>query len=275
VKSIITLLCIFGSFSSYYCQTNFSLFPAGLNIQPFTANFLEPRTGFQMQLNNNELRLDIGNSVDIMKWQKENSTYSFGADFFTYTLLRGEKDFHFPVDAIDYLFGLNAGYRTNIEDVDYGFRLRLSHISAHFVDGHFDNQKQMWRDSLNPQVYSREFLELISYILLSDIRVYAGYTYIYHIDPLSIGKHNYQVGFDYFAGDLFPGKIIPFAGYDLRITQVDGTNLNHTFTMGLKIGYARSKGISILYNYVSGKSIHGEYYFMDKNYSALGFNLDL
>lgn len=275
MKKIFLLCVIMYSFSDIFCQMGPDLFPSGLNVQPFTANFLEPRTGFLFQMNNNELRLDIGNSFDILRWKNSNSSYSFGADFFTYTLLRGEKDFHFPVDAIDYLFGINGSYKTNLADNEMGVRLRLSHISAHFVDGHYDNQKQMWRDSLNPRVYSREFIELIPYYIIKDIRLYAGYTYVYHIDPLTIGKHIYQIGFDYYFGGVVSGKVRPVTGYDLRITKVDGSNLNHTLTLGLKIGYARNKGISILYNYYSGKSIHGEYFFIDKNYSAVGFNLDL
>ena len=77
---------------------------------------------------------------------------------FTYTLLRGETDFHFPVDAVDYLFGVNFGYKNNFEkNKEFGARLRISHISAHFVDGHFDGSTGNWRDGQIPRVFSREF----------------------------------------------------------------------------------------------------------------------
>jgi hypothetical protein len=78
-----------------------------------------------------QLRLDIGTSRDIYRRHCEDKIISFGADFFTYTRLRGEKEFHFPVETIDYLFGINAGFKKSKPDSEYGFRFRLSHISAH------------------------------------------------------------------------------------------------------------------------------------------------
>ena len=200
---------------------------------------------------------------------------SFGADFFTYTLLRGEKDFHFPVDAVDYLFGINVGYKRKFNNQEIGARLRLSHISAHFVDGHFDHRTNMWRDSLNPQVYSREFFEFIPYYKFNSLRLYAGYTYLYHVDPVSIGRNNFQFGFDYYFGNILNKKIKPFLAYDLRLVDINGYSANNSIVAGVKFGYIRGKGLSIFYNYYSGKSIHGEYYYFDKSYNALGFNLDL
>ena len=98
--------------SKIYSQNTIELFPDKLNIHPFTANILEPKVGFIFKSNINELRLDIGNSTDLIHYRYNgNSVISFGADMFTFTLLRSEEDFHFPVDAVDYLFGVNAGYK--------------------------------------------------------------------------------------------------------------------------------------------------------------------
>ncbi|MCX6150157.1 MAG: DUF1207 domain-containing protein [Ignavibacteriales bacterium] len=261
-----------GSFS----QSKFELFPSALNIHPFAANTLEPRVGTLFQLNNNELRLDIGNSLDILHYSTENSiTYSAGADFFTYTLLRGEKEFHFPVDAVDYLFGINIGIKAKADFSDYGIRLRLSHISAHFVDGHFDHRQAIWRDGRDPRVYSREFIEIAPYYSLSDLRVYLGYSYLFHVDPTYIGRNSYQFGFDYFFNNILSDYLHPYAGYDLKISKIDKYTGNNSFVAGIKIGNSRGRGISIYYNYYSGRSIHGEYFDYYKTYSAVGFNLDL
>ena len=54
-----------------------------------------------------------------------NSKLSFGADLFTYTLLRSQSDFHFPVDAVDYLFGVNFGYVENLRILKLGLDLEL------------------------------------------------------------------------------------------------------------------------------------------------------
>lgn len=272
-KNIVLILLLVSC--NAFPQSNIELFPDGLNIQPFTANALEPRVGFLFELNKNELRLDAGSTVDIARMKNDDKTFSFGADMFTYTLLRGEKDFHFPVDAVDYLFGINFGYKKVNECSEYGLRMRISHISAHFVDGHYDGIDHMWRNGQNPRVYSREFVELMPFYKVKDIRVYAGFTYIFHVDPIYIHKDNYQIGFDYFFKNLISDKMTPFVAYDFKIIHIDKYTANNSLMLGIKLGHPEGKGMSIYFNYYSGKNIHGEYFDFNDEYSALGINMDL
>lgn len=262
--------------SNLNAQSDYELFPGSLNIQPFTANIIEPKLGFLFQMDKNELRLDIGNSVDIIRISDKNKALSFGADLFTFTLLRGEKDFHFPVDAVDYLFGFNFGYKKIIDqNNEYGVRVRLSHISAHFVDGHFDAVAGRWRDDVNPKVYSREFLEFIPFYKFDNIRVYSGLTYIYHVDPTYLGKYNFHAGFDYFHNKFPINNLYPFIGYDLRVIKINKYSANNSVSFGMKYGFSRGKGISLYYNYFNGNNIHGEYFNFREKYHAIGINLDL
>jgi len=274
-KNIVFFVLLFTTIS--FAQNDIELFPDNLTIQPFTANTLEPKVGFIFQVGKNELRLDIGNSIDILRYKKcEDETFSFGADLFTYTLLRGEKNFHFPVDAVDYLFGINAAYKKVLNDeTEYGARLRVSHISAHFADGHYDGINKQWRDGRNPQVYSREFIELMPFYKINSLRAYAGFTYLFHVSPTSIKKDNYQVGFDYFFLDIISKNLTPFVGYDYKIIHLDKYTVNHSASAGVKFGKLEGKGLSIYLNYFSGKNIHGEYFDFNKEYIALGINLDL
>lgn len=259
-----------------YSQGNYELFPSKLNIQPFTANFLEPKVGFLFQTGGNKIRLDIGNSLDVIHYNfEDNKILSGGIDFFTFTYLYGEKDFHFPVDAVDYLFGINLGYKQINKNNEYGVRFRFSHISAHFVDGHRDNVNDKWKDDINPIVYSREFFELLPYYKKYDIRVYLGLTYLYHVDPATVGKEIYQTGFDYFAKNIISEVITPFIAYDIKLQKMGVYKANNAFSIGVKIGNPNSKGISLYYHYYRGKNIHGEYYFMNEKFSSIGFNLDL
>ena len=139
--SFILMLFSFSSIS--FAQWQHDLFPSDLNIQPFTANILEPKAGFLFSMDNNKLRLDISTSRDIIKWYDDDETISIGADLFTFTRLRSTDNFKFPVETIDYLFGLNAGYKKQAEENrEYGIRFRLSHISAHLVDGQYDAQAE-------------------------------------------------------------------------------------------------------------------------------------
>jgi hypothetical protein len=270
----VSFLFLIGSSSKAQSQTEW--FPLGLNIQPFTANFIEPRIGCSSLTGEKKLRLDIGTSQDIYSIKKnENETLTFGADFFTFTRLTSENDFHFPVDAVDYLFGVNAGYKITDNNKEYGFRARISHISAHLVDGHYDHLINGWKDGVNPMVYSREFLELIPFYRVDGLRVYAGLTYLFHTTPKKIGKGLYQLGFDYFAKDYVCKNISPYIAYDFKLSNDDVYLGNNSISAGLKFGKFNSKGFSVYYAYNSGRSVHGEYFYHKESYSSIGFNLDL
>ncbi len=250
-------------------------FPSNLNIQPFTANFIEPAAGFSYLLGEKEIELDIGTSSDIYHLTQNNSVLSFGADLFTYTRLRGEKEFHFPVDCVDYLFGINAGYKITDYNKEYGFRFRLSHISAHFADGHFDTGSNQWRNGRKPTVYSREFIELFPFYKIDAFRIYVGLTYIFHTTPKGIGKGIYHIGFDHYFDSLFRKNISPFIAYDFKLSNIDKYSGNNIISAGIKFGRYDAKGFSIAVKYFSGKSVHGEYFDVNEQYTTLGVSLDL
>ncbi len=270
----ISLILIFCT-NFNYSQTKEVWFPTKLNIQPFTANLLEARAGFSSLINQSRVRLDIGTSHDIFRLENNNSVLSFGADMFTFTRLRNEAHFKFPVETIDYFFGINSGYKITDGCTQYGFRFRLSHISAHIVDGRFDAQHYSWRGGLLPFVYSREFVELFPFYQIGSLRGYAGFTYLFHIIPTDFGREIYQVGFDYYYIEFPVKNITPFIADDFKITQIGKYFGNNIFTAGLKFGHYNGYGFSILFSHYSGKSIHGEYYDNNENYSSIGINLDL
>ena len=261
--------------SNSFAQQESKWFPSNLNIQPFTANYIEPKAGFSYLIAKSEIELNIGTSSDIFQYINDNSILSFGADLFTYTRLRGESEFHFPVDAVDYLFGINTGYKILKSNEEYGFRFRLSHISAHFADGHFDSGSNQWKNGRKPTVYSREFVEFFPYYKLDALRFYVGLTYLFHVKPKEIGKGIYQAGFDYYFYNLFSNNISSFIAYDFKLDNIGKYFGNNIFSLGIKLGKYYAKGFSISFNYFSGKSIHGEYYDLNENYSTIGVNLDL
>jgi len=270
---LIFLLLTFNIFAQ---KNRIEFFPNKLLTDPFTANIIEPRLGFNFHFNNN-LGLNIGNSLDVIRINGKNYAYSFGADLFTFTRLRREKNFHFPVDAVDYLFGINFNYlKKSSPDKWEGLRIRFSHISAHFVDGHFDVGTNKWRDSRAPIVYSREFIELTPYYKIKSFRVYGTIAYVFHIDPENIGKDYYQVGFDYYFQGVFKSKLIhPFVAYDFKLVHIFNYYGNNSIFAGIKFGRTFGKGFSLFLNYLSGKSFRGEYYNVSRKYFAFGINLDL
>ncbi len=271
--TLLLFVLLFGG--NNFAQTKYELFPSELNIKPFVANILEPKAGCLFTSGKNNLRLDIGTSKDFVQFGSKEKTYSFGGDFFTFTKLRGEKDFHFPVDAVDYLFGLNGSIKIKNANSECGLRFRLSHISAHFVDGHFDNYSNTWRGDRTPRVYSREFIELTPFYMLNDLRIYVGYSYLFHVVPKEIGKNILQIGGEKFFTLSFADYLFPFIAYDLRLTKIGKYSGTNSLSAGVKVGKKDSGGISFMLDYFSGNNIHGEYFDYKENYFAFGLNLDL
>jgi len=256
-------------------QTQTEWFPSDLNIQPFTAHFLEPKAGFQYLFDLEKVRIDIGTSHDIIHWIGEDNSFSFGADFFTYTRARSEVNFKFPVETIDYLFGINGGYKSKSEKSEWGARLRFSHISAHLVDGYYDSESESWLNGREPFVYSKEFFELIAYYKIHGVRAYCGVTYNIHIVPDEIKKGIVQAGFDYYIEPLKTSVFIPFIAYNSELTGIGEYSGNNILAMGIKFGQPTSRGFSILASYFSGKSVHGEFYDLNESYATIGINLDI
>ncbi len=258
-------------------------FPLRNNIQPFTANFLEPKAGFEYLFDISKVQINIGATRDIYQYKMGKRIYSIGADLFTYTRARAQSNFKFPVETIDYMFGLNAGYRIFYMGIDYAIRVRLSHISAHLVDGLYESENEQWKNNREPFVYSKEFIETFSYLKTSGFRIYIGLTYIFHVIPEEIKKGIFQIGFDYYflpfqIRPFNPSStpfITPFLAYDFKLSGINNYSGNHIFKGGLVFSDGYLEGLSVFISYVSGNSVHGEFYDFSESYWAMGLNLDI
>lgn len=226
------------------------------------------------------LRLDIGRTTDFLAWQSaaDSSTIvTMGADFFTWTSLRQADDFHFPVDAVDYLFGIvfNAKHRVD-EASTIAARLRISHISAHLVDGSYDKKAMAWRNGQLPRVYSREFFDLIgAWEWEKTTRIYAGGQYVYHIDPSILGRYSIEAGAEARIPIPSAAWLHPYAAYDFRLDHNGVWTSNHSVQAGVKLGEWQGRGINIFASWFSGTSEHGEYYDARWTSWGYGFTVDL
>lgn len=268
----IVLICFTLVTCVFTQNRGFQFYSGTLNFKPLVANTFEPRVGLIWHTNDNRLRLDIGNSIDLIQYQYQSpqQLLTVGADFFTYTLLRGETNFHFPVDAVDYLFGFNANYRDTMSAGIFSARLRLSHISAHFVDGHYDNTTAMWKDGVSPRVYSREFFDLaLSFEHNDFFRGYTGIIYVWHIDPTSLPKLISYLGYETHYQAMTVTNL--YAAYQFTFTAM---RPRHEAQIGIKIGEWYGRGTQLFFTYHSGNSIHGEYYDRRDNYTGFGFTIN-
>ncbi len=251
--------------------------PSGRLFRPLMANTFEARVGAMIVISQHQFRLDIGNSIDLLgltiNTAQGKQEFTVGADFFTYTLLRTEQGFHFPVDAIDYLFGVNLNYFRPLGSSMLGARLRVSHISAHFVDGHYDGSVAGWRDR-NPQVYSREFFDLVLSYETSLVRYYVGANYLTHVDPSWLPPAAFQAGAEFTSGDYIHKNMMAYAAIDVKLISIDEYTAVKNLQFGVRLGERNGPALDLFASYFSGYSINGEYYDVKVHYWAFGFLVD-
>ena len=126
---------------------------AGSEVAAWEADpalFLEPnRLSVVKELDDRSLWLEMGFGRAI---PFSGNNWKLGFEGLVWSRLRTLSDFRFPVETADYFFGTFLTW----EEKDVRWRLRISHISSHNVDG---------KDSAifggSSSHYSREFVELM------------------------------------------------------------------------------------------------------------------
>ncbi len=278
--SISTMLILFFSASSATAEpvlrTQFS---------PLLADPLEPRIAILPRLDEKYLQLDIGTSADLFSLR--NDGFAFGIDFATFSLLAMEDSFKFPVDTIDYLFGISCSWIQPVDKNSLPFdevsaRLRIAHISAHFEDGHYDKTSGKWIGEEKspfgiPFTYSREFINLVLALSSDDSRVYLGYQYLFHTIPDEIGRHSFQAGIElatpgntYLAADF---KLLP--EWDDKQAKTNGHRGTWNLQAGWRLAAVGLENVRIACGYSTGISRHGMYFYETESFGSLGLIVDL
>jgi len=269
----------------------FEVTPVGLIFRPSPASQIEPRLGVEKMIDTNLLTLNIGSSVDLFSWKTTNgkegvnseSELRLGADMFTWTQIRSEGDFRFPVEDVDYLFGLNMTWRYKYQNsnlpedifmpVEYSIRIRLAHISAHTVDGQYDNYTQKFIFQ-QPYTYSKEFIDaLYSYQNYwhhaVGYRLFAGAMLLVHVIPTTLTAFAPHYGFVLSGA---PATLTPYLAYDGRVEKVTAWQGDNSLQLGVKLGKWDEGGMSLYAGYYQGKNVHGELYFLNTTQFSIGTN---
>lgn len=251
---------------------------------PLMADPTEPRIAVMPSLSDRTLQLDIGSSANL--YQSKNRDFAVGVDFGTFSRLRRSDNFKFPVDAIDYIFGLNTSWKQPFTSEllpfdEFSARARFSHISAHFEDGHYDAAAGQWIQGdcpfPIPFTYSREFLNFIFALSSPKSRVYAGYQFLYHSIPGGINPHSFQAGTEIFT----PGNT--WLAADFKLLPIWQNQLNETkgyrgtwnLQAGVRLKALGLENVRVAYNYYSGMSRHGMYFYAPESFSTAGIIIDL
>lgn len=253
-------------------------------FEPLLADPMEPRIAVMPKLGKKQLQLDIGTSADL--YQNEKKTFAAGIDFATWSLLNRTSNFKFPVDCIDYMFGVNATFRRQLSDTLIPFneaavRVRWSHISAHFEDGHTDDAGEWLHPEETPFgipfTYSREFINVTAALSAPGRRVYLGYQYMYHTIPDNISASSFQagaeVGLPYHAYVAADFKLLPIWQWDEGKT--DGYRGTWNLQAGMRLTSLGLDNVRVAANYFSGMSRQGMYFYKPESYTTLGMIVDL
>jgi hypothetical protein len=251
-------------------------------VAPLLADPLEPKIAVMPSLSERTLQLDIGSSTDL--YQSDSKEFAVGVDFGTYSRLKRTHEFKFPVDAIDYLFGVNASWKKPFNSDMLPFdifsaKVKLSHISAHFEDGHYSAGQWItqseWTRAI-PFTYSREFVNVVLALSSPKHRVYAGYQYLYHTLPAGINPHAFQAGIElstpgntYIATDL---KLLPVWQPSLEATR--GHRGTWNLQAGVHLDGIGLEKVRVACTYYSGISRQGMYFYHPESFTTAGIIID-
>jgi hypothetical protein len=257
--------------------------PGPVAITPLTASYHEPRVGVRKETGTSRLKLDIGSTLDVLEYRiSPGKQLRLGIDFFTYALTTNAQGLRLQVDAVDGYFGGHFSYRAHEENNTFGMRLRLLHLSAHFLDGHFDTGTGTWTGGRSPLPFTKDFGELIwlyewntSFI---DVRVYSGASYATLVRPVEIKRfatlHGAEVHTAELTGPVFARPFNLYAAANLSLAGIPAYVGTTNVEAGVKFGEWSGSGLKLYLSYYRGLSIFSQYYDVRESQWGLGFAFD-
>jgi len=264
-------------------KTRLELFPAGLHLLPLKASFEEPHFGTMLYLNNLNLKVDIGNSIDIIKFNRNNNDIiTIGIDFMAYALANSYAGHRLQIDAVDGFFGGNLSYSSGKMQNKSLFRFRYVHNSSHLVDGHYDLELNKWVNNKKPIPFTRNYFEILvgkeTLIYSAYLKYYAQFNYSILVRPSQLRRIAAGIGFELglpgITPKLFNQSTFPFLAFHTSLKGIPQYNFNSNIMLGIKIGKWYGKGVNFYFSYYSGKNFFNEYFKNSIHLFSFGFLID-
>jgi hypothetical protein len=265
-------------------SAQFRFLPGGLHFAPLKANLQEARIGVFKFLDKGEMKVDVGNSIDLFGYGAPGElSVSAGIDFFAYAYTTGAQGLRLQIDAIDGFFGGNLTLSCGGSDsARTSARLRLLHHSAHLVDGHYSLSQRAWLDGREPVAYTRDFGELV--VARTDrsgpvlLRPYAGFSYATLARPALVRRFAYLAGVEAstpnVVGPLWSQPVHLFAAYQATVTGLEAYAATHQLQAGVKFGEWYGKGPTIYLGWYHGRHMFAEYFDRSLTTLGAGFTVD-
>jgi len=262
----------------------FELLPPGLHFQPLKANHQEPRVGVLKYFGTANLKVDVGNTIDVFGYGLPSSRMRFtaGIDFMAYAFVTGAQGLRLQVDALDGFFGGNITASRQYDTHELKTRLRILHLSAHLVDGHYSVPLQQWINNREPIAYTKDFGELV----VADehpseigfLRYYVGISYATLVRPVDLERYSFLGGFEFATSEVFGGvagqPTNAFLADHFSLTGHPGYTGNNQIQAGVKFGEWYQKGVVVYLAYYRGNSFFSEYFDERVSIVGAGFTVD-
>jgi hypothetical protein len=275
-----------GAFAHDEEQTRFTFLPRALAVPPLTAHHQEPRVGLRKEIGSSKMKLDIGASVDLLEFRPSSDSlerFRLGVDFFTYALSTSADGLRLQIDAVDGFFGGHVAYVNDMSmEEQFIIRLRILHLSAHFLDGHYNTTTRTWKNNREPIPFTRDFGEVLAIykadVAEFDYQIHGGFSYATLLRPVEIGRTEFLAGFELHSLSLFDSVFDkPFniyAAYHLTLREIGSFIGSNTVDVGVKFGEWNSTGMKIYLSYFNGLDFFSQYYNERRKHWALGFAFD-
>lgn len=246
-------------------------FPEGRGFTPFAANHEEPRMGIAQEVGNSRMKVAIGNALDIYQYRSGTDTFRVAALFFAYALANDHRGYRLKIDAADGYFGIGFTLQTASP---WSFRFRALHLSAHMVDGHYNDELVMWRDGRDPFPFSRNYGEVVAAYLAPMgawvFRPYAGFSYAPIVKPVVIRKWTMLAGAEVHG----TGSTHVYGAYHFTLMGTPEVIGSNSIEIGVKFGRWNARGARLFLSYQNGWDNFGEYYNVRREAVAGGFAFD-
>ena len=266
--------------------SQFNFLPRGLHFSPLKANTQEARTGLLKFFSNSGLKIDVGNSVDLVEYSSPGygTRITAGIDFLAYGYSTSSEGFRLQIDALDGVFGGNLSFSKCQNSSRILSRIRILHLSGHFVDGHFfDPQTSVLIQGRFPRIFTKDFGELVGAYehraAWGLLFLYGGASYATLIRPAEIRRFSYMTGFEYSNNRLikpmFNNAVNVYFAFQLSLTGSPVYSGSNNLQAGIKFGGWGEKGILLYVAYLDGRHLFAEYYDKRLRTSAAGIAVDV
>jgi hypothetical protein len=225
--------------------------------------------GVHKEVGEANLIVGIGNMLEVVRFRSRDLRLSAGADFFVYGFSKGINGPALPIDAADGYFGGHIAARW---DTAFSARLRILHLSAHFVDGHYDEAQGEWRGDRPPELVFRNFVELAGAFDMAALpgRLTAGFSIDVNRKPGVIRPLRGMAGMEVWSG----GSPTWYGAYFLRVSGAPEYQGSNSLEGGVKFGSWEGGGIRLFLYYYNGVEIMGQYYDLRREQWGFGFSFD-